>query len=239
MTKVNYRGLRIPVTPLGTKISTDNLFDPNEQVIFDFYEANRVRYRRALDIGANIGVHSVLMARLGWEVRAYEPDPKHFDLLLRTIQRHGVDFAATMAAVSDRDGAAEFVRVLDNTTSSHLSGTKQAYGPTELFPVDVVDCRPLFEWADFAKIDCEGHEAVLIAATTSEMWQHMDAVLEVGSAENAHVIYMHLRDIVPMWAQKIGWERVLTFADLPAHHREGSLFIGRSPPFPVGCEGYQ
>lgn len=231
MAEINYRGLDIPRTSLGGSITTDNLFDPNEQIIFDFYQHNKDRYRRALDIGANVGVHAILMARCGWQVRAFEPDPAHFNMLRKNVRSHGVEVDADFAAVSDRDGIAEFVRVVDNTTGSHLLGARASYGPTEQFKVRVVDCRPLFAWADFAKIDCEGHEAVLMRATAVETWQHMDALLEVGSAENALAIYDHLRGVVPMWAQKIGWRRVRSLVDVPAHHSEGSLFVGVDPPF--------
>lgn len=229
---INYRGLNIPRAPLGAKVTTDNLFDPNEQVIFDFYEVNCARYRRALDVGANIGVHSILMARLGWAVQAFEPDPNHYQALRRNVAEHGVYVKVRLAAVSDRDGEAPFVRLLDNTTGSHLRGAKEAYGPTERFTVRTVNCRPLFAWADFAKIDCEGHEDTLICTTDAGTWSHMDALLEVGSRVKARVIYNHLIDVVPMWAQRVGWRQVVDFADMPMRHQDGSLFIGRLPPWP-------
>lgn len=230
---MNYRGLSIQHAQLGRACTTDNLFDPNEQVIFDFYEANRSRYKRAVDIGANVGVHSILMARQGWEVKAYEPDPTHYQMLQQNLLTHGaLSVVTARAAVSDRDGRAEFVRVLGNTTGSHLAGAKQSYGPREHYDVRVMDCRLLFAWADFAKIDCEGHEAVLIDATSWKTWAHMDAMLEVGNAVNAQSIYIHLYPIVPMWAQKIGWKRVQRLKEMPERHQDGSLFIGREPPFP-------
>lgn len=231
---VNYRGLKIPRRQLGVDITTDNLFDPNEQVIFDFYEANRARYCRAVDIGANIGVHSIIMARLGWEVKAFEPDPAHFAMLLENVAAHGVNVAATEAAVSDCNGSTGFVRVLGNTTGSHLEGAKNSYGPRDYFGVQVVGCLPLFEWADFVKIDCEGHEAVLIAVTDYKIWMDTEALLEVGSADNACAIYEHLLDAVPLWAQKIGWRQVQRLDDMPVRHQDGSLFIGREPPFAGG-----
>lgn len=231
MTEINYRGLNIPRTPLGAAKTTDNLFDPNEQVVFDFYEYNRSRYRRALDVGANVGVHSILMARQGWQVRAYEPDPDHFDRLLRNVREHNAAVEAEQAAVSDRDGSMVFVRVLDNTTGSHLAGAKDSYGPRERFAVRTVDCRPLLAWADFAKIDCEGHEAALLLTTVPETWEGLDVLLEVGSEHAAAAIYTHLHGRAPMWAQKIGWQRVTGFLDMPTHHSHGSLFVGREPPF--------
>ncbi len=239
MNEINYRGLSIPRTRLGSAVTSDNLFDPNEQVIFDFYEANRGRYRRALDVGANIGVHSILMARQGWEVRAFEPDPHHYEILVQNVLTHAAPVVETVqAAVSDRAGSGTFVRVLGNTTSSHLAGVKAAYGPRERFDVALVDCRPLFAWADFAKIDCEGHEAALVRTTNTATWAHMDAMLEVGSAGNARVIYDHLMEHGgQMWAQKVNWARVWNIEDVPAHHSEGSMFVGRRPPFPDARAG--
>lgn len=229
----NYRGLIIPRVSLGGRITSDNLFDPNEQVIFDFYEANKGRYRRAVDIGANIGVHSILMARQGWEVRSYEPDPAHFEALVRNAAAHHVRVDAYRAAVSDCDGTASFVRVLNNLTGNHLFGAKESYGPRDTIVVDTLDCRPLFDWADFVKMDCEGHEAAIISALPESTWEKTDAMLEVGNPHCASVIYSKLRDVVPMWAQQIGWRRVLRLVDMPRRHQEGSLFIGARPPFEV------
>ena len=228
---INYRGLTIPCIPLGREITSDNLFDPNEQVIFDFYEANADRYCRAVDIGANIGVHSILMARQGWEVRAYEPDPAHFNALSRNIILHGAPVNAWRAAVSDHDGLVSFVLVLDNLTGNHILGAKDSYGPTDMITVQTVCCIPLFDWADFVKMDCEGYEAHIILALPARIWDSTDVMLEVGSSPNATAIYTHLRGVVPMWAQKIGWKRVVEFRDMPTNHREGSLFIGKQPPF--------
>lgn len=231
--EINYRGLSIPFAQLGERVTTDNLFDPNEQVIFDFYEANKARYRRAVDIGANVGVHSILMARCGWEVRAYEPDPAHFGMLLRNVFTHGADVWAVRAAVSDSDGTAGFVRVLGNTTASHIRGAREAHGALEYYDVKTVDVRPLLAWADFVKVDCEGHEATLVEVAPTDAWRRTDVLLEVGSSDAARRIYDHLRWVVPMWAQKIRWGRVLTFLDMPTHHSQGSLFVGARPPFPV------
>ena len=154
---INYRGLNIPFVSFGA-VTSDDLFCDNEQVIFDFYTANKDRYHRALDIGANIGVHSILMARQGWDVKAFEPDLSHFNKCVVNVGDHGYldNCIVYCRAVSDHNGTETFVRVKGNTTGSHLKGDKQSYGELEEFEVNVVDCRPLFDWADFAKIDCEG-----------------------------------------------------------------------------------
>ena len=228
---INYRGLNIPRVSFGA-VSSDDLFGALDQGVFDFYEANANRYRRALDIGANIGVHSILMAKQGWDVRSYEPDPDHVRHALDNFVAHKVARGRLgTLAVSDYDGMETFVRVKGNTTGSHLKGDKQPYGELEEFDVQVVDCRPLFAWADFAKIDCEGHEARLLLTVRPE--NTCEFMVEVGNKANAEAIYEHfMRMDVPMWTQKTNWHDVRTIHDMPQHHSEGGLFIGRERPFP-------
>ena len=240
--KPNYRGLNIPFINFGGGVTTDSLFCENEQIIFEFYAKNKDRYRRALDIGANIGVHSILMARQGWDVHAYEPDygdgpwpDGHYDHLEMNIKTNGVksNVLPFNVAVSDQKGVKIFVRVKGNTTGSHLKGDKQTYGELEEFDVPVVDCRPLFDWADFAKIDCEGHEARILLTVTPAQAERVDFMVEVGSKKNAELIYVHFAKLpTKLWSQKNDWQPVKNFEDMPIHHSEGSLFIGREAPWP-------
>ena len=74
--------LVFPYHTMGA-IDSLNLFDLDELIIFSFYWLNCKRYRRVLDIGANIGLHSIILSKCGFEVCAYEPDPQHFEILQR------------------------------------------------------------------------------------------------------------------------------------------------------------
>ena len=128
--------LVFPFTQMGA-ISSLDLFGLDELIIFSFYWSNRGKYRRVLDLGANIGLHSIVLSRCGFEVRSYEPDPTHFDLLQRNLANNACSSVTpTRAAVSLADGTATFTRVLGNTTGSHLTGAKPSvYGDVEQFPV--------------------------------------------------------------------------------------------------------
>ena len=127
----------------------------------------------------------------------------------------------------------EFVRVKGNTTGSHLEGSKNSYGEKEHFTVTVRAAGPLFEWADLAKIDAEGHEKDLLRITTPELMQTLDIMVEIGNAENAQAVFDHFQAIgIGMYAQKCGWGRVQKLADVPTSHREGSLFISAKPAMP-------
>ena len=223
--------ITLPYTKMGAVDSLD-LFGVDELIIFAFYAANRDRYRRAADIGANLGLHSIMMGRLGWSVTAYEPDPHHAELLQKHLTLNAVDSVVLrQAAVSDQSGQLEFVRVLGNTTSSHLAGAKDnAYGELERFPVKVESIADIMPTVDFVKMDAEGQERTIILGTTAEHWSGTDMMVEVGTPENAEAIHAHLRELkLNAFAQKLGWARVEPLADMPTSYREGSLFITARP----------
>lgn len=219
--------LTFPYVGMGA-VDSLSLFDLDELILFSFYWRNRNRYRRALDVGANIGLHSIVMSRCGFEVRSYEPDPTHFSLLQRNLALNACARVAPVnAAVSRGAGTLEFVRVLGNTTGSHLAGAKPSpYGELERFPVRVEAIRPLLEWADLIKMDVEGHEAEILLGSTREDWLATDGMVEIGSAANARAVFDHFRSLgVNMFAQKRDWSLVEDLAAMPTSYRDGSLFI--------------
>jgi FkbM family methyltransferase len=226
--------IEFPYHKMGAVNSLD-LFGLDELIIFSFYWANRNRYRRAADIGANLGLHSILMGKCGWQVSAYEPDPKHAALLRRNLDFNGSTTVELFeAAVSDKPGTLEFVRVLGNTTSSHLSGAKcSAYGELEKFPVRVESIAVIMPTVDFVKMDAEGQEKIIILGTTAEHWQHTDMMVEIGTADNARAIFEHIQNLgVRCFAQKLGWLEVKSLGDMPTHYKEGSLFISMKTSMP-------
>jgi FkbM family methyltransferase len=223
----------LPYTKMGTIDSID-LFGLDELIIFAFYRANRNRYRHVLDVGANLGLHSIIMSRCGFSIKAFEPDPWHFGILAENLKANeAVSVQPEQAAVSTVDGEAQFVRVLGNTTGSHLAGAKNSYGEKESFTVPTRAVAALFSWADFAKLDVEGHEKQLLLSLTASEMQHLDIMVEIGNAQNASAVFEHLRHIgVGMFAQKIGWRRVGSLSEVPTSHREGSLFISAKAEMP-------
>ena len=225
--------LALPYTKMGAIDSID-LFGLDELIIFSFYHANHGRYRRVIDIGANLGMHSLVLSRCGFEVKCFEPDPWHYSLLVKNLSANGAASVTPYpAAISTADGEAQFVRVLGNTTGSHLAGAKDSYGEKEYFSVTTIAIRPLLEWADLAKIDVEGHEKALLLAATKEIMATTDIMVEVSSPESAVAIFDHFTAMgVRLFAQKIGWQPAKSAADLPTSHREGSLFLSTKPVMP-------
>lgn len=87
----------IPNVSLGV-ISSFDLFGLDEIILFSFYASNRQKYKRIADLGANIGVHSLVLGKLGFHVDAYEPDPEHTSVAKKLLgQLWGGGLNATLA----------------------------------------------------------------------------------------------------------------------------------------------
>jgi FkbM family methyltransferase len=219
--------LVFPYHKMGA-VDSLNLFDLDELIIFSFYWISRKRYRRVLDIGANIGLHSIILTKCGFEVHAYEPDPQNFKILQRNLAlNHCSNVQPFNAAVSSKTGEMEFIRVLGNLTGSHLAGSKaNPYGALEKFPVKVEAIEPLISWADLIKLDAEGHEREILLSTNRDHWLSTDAFVEVENDGNAVSIFEHFKKLgINLFSQKTDWKLVLDLEDVPKSYREGSLFV--------------
>lgn len=209
-------------------IDSLNLFDVDELILFSYYYANKNIYKNVLDIGANIGLHSIILGKCGYHVRAFEPDPVHFNKLSENILANdSTNVEIYNVAVSSCFGKMEFVRVLGNTTGSHIAGSKlDPYGELEKIMVEVVPIREHLRWADLIKLDAEGHEKEIIGATDPGDWEGKDAVVEITYRENAEYIFNFFKGSdVKLFSQKTNWELVRGIDDMPFSHHDGSLFL--------------
>ena len=228
--------LIFPYREMGAVTSLD-LFGLDELILFSIYLANREKYRRFADLGANLGLHSLVAGRLGWQVTAFEPDPSTFALLEKNLEQNSVAARAVQKAVGAEAGDRVFTRVLGNLTGSHLSGAKEhTHGELELFSVVVQAFTQVMAEHDFLKIDVEGAEAELVCSTTATDWLGTDAVLEIGSESNATVIFEHFESLggLSVFSQKRGWGLVQEVSHLPFSHREGSVFVTAGTHGPFG-----
>lgn len=229
-----YGNIKLPFYKMGA-ITTLDLFGLDELIIFSFYWINRKIYKNSVDIGANLGLHSILMSRCGWDVTCYEPDPIHVKLLRRNLDLNNIkNTQVKEEAVSDNKGTLEFIRVLGNTTGSHIAGAKtKPYGELERFPVKVEAIGEIMKKADLIKLDAEGQEKIILLATNSEQWDLTDMILEVGSQENAIEIFNHMTQIgVNLFSQKLNWGKVNSIDGMPSTYKQGSLFLSKKATMP-------
>jgi FkbM family methyltransferase len=218
--------ISLPYFKMGAIDSLD-LFGLDEMIIFAYYYNNRNKYKKVSDLGANIGLHSIIMSKAGYQVEAYEPDPTHIEMIGENFKLNSVGLVnLNQVAVSDVDQKTKFVRVLGNTTSSHIAGAKDnAYGDLETYDVDVVSAKGIFKNSDFIKMDVEGEEVKIILSSIKEDWKNLDMIMEV-SEKTRGAIFNHLNSLgVNMFSQKQAWRKVEVVDDMPANYKEGSLFV--------------
>ena len=219
--------LHFPYREMGA-INTIHLFGLDELIIFSYYWANKSRYKNVADLGANIGLHSLIMDRCGFSINSFEPDPIHVGVFQENIVNNkSVNITINQKAISDKSGTMDFIRVLGNTTGSHLAGAKEdPYGELETFSVETSDINAVLLNNDFVKMDIEGQEATAILSTKKNTWANVEMILEVGTEKNAKIIFQYLNEInVNMFSQKTGWNKVSNLAEIPTSYKEGSLFL--------------
>lgn len=126
------------------------------------------RRRAALDVGANKGVWSHVLARHCPQVFAFEPNPKPFAVLRRCA---AANVKARQIAASDADGSAEF-RIprgrkgysnQRGSLNAGITGTDFGAIQVEARRLDGLDLPPV----GFIKIDVEGHEAEVLAGAAA------------------------------------------------------------------------
>ncbi len=118
----------------------------------------------AVDIGANKGVYSHLLARVCQSVEAFEPNPKIYRILTRTLPRNVV---AHQVALSDRVGTAELIVPLTSGGFSNQTASLNPRKRNDGAGVVRVAQRTLdsygFNNVGFIKIDVEGYEPAVLA----------------------------------------------------------------------------
>ncbi|WP_076416962.1 FkbM family methyltransferase [Colwellia sp. UCD-KL20] len=225
-----YENIIFPYQAMGN-ISSINLFELDELIIFAFYWHNKARYKNVLDLGANLGLHSILLSKCGYKVNAFEPVPLHYQALKENIKNNCCKNITThQAAVSTHTNGTEFLLVKGNTTGSHIVGSKKnPYGELETLKVNTVTFNSIVENIDLIKMDVEGHESTIILESPPTMWENTDLMLSIHDQENAQLIFDYFNQHnIPMYSQKLNWGKVEKIEDMIVTHHDGSLFISKT-----------
>ena len=122
---------------------------------------------RVADLGANVGVFSVLAASRGARVTAVEPSAETFAWLERNAAPFGVECRrAAVVGRAPESGEVDLARDARGDTANHLAGLRpdDADAQGERVPA-VAFSELLAEGYDLVKLDVEGAEFELLAGT--------------------------------------------------------------------------
>lgn len=149
-----------PATDIGGALFYSGEFERKElRLCKKYISANSV----VLDIGANIGLHSISFSEMASQglVVSFEPSLETFELLLRNIKGKS-NISPLNLAISDSGGLVDFYQASDNAYSSLVdTQRKSIVGVTKVACMkvdDVVEGLGLRR-VDFVKIDVEGLES--------------------------------------------------------------------------------
>ena len=127
-------------------------YEPTETEIV---KSNVKKNDIAVDIGANVGYYTLLMAKNEANVFSYEPEPQNFELLKKNVRLNDLSTNVKLynKAVSNFNGNSKLA-LAEHTTGQHKLGTNR-FG-NETINVEVIKLE--LDKIDFAKIDVEGDE---------------------------------------------------------------------------------
>lgn len=178
-----YDGIKIHVNPKSF-IEWVILFKGNyEQYTTDIIKKYFIAGGTFVDVGANIGVHTLIAARIG-KVIAFEPVPANVERLKQNIELNGfTNIIIRQAVVSDSSGVVTLHVVDDSNKSAtiyDLSDRKQHSLRSEAITLD----EELKEQrVDFIKIDTDGNDRnVLMGAKEIIRKNHPIIIFEDSEA---------------------------------------------------------
>lgn len=130
-----------------------------------------------LDVGANVGVYTLFLAKLvgaAGEVLACEPEPGNLERLRRNVERNRLEQVTIIpAAVGAEPGTAEFAAGLDSVGHVVTAGTSpEATSPEANLisvPLTTVDALCSGRTPIFAKVDVEGFEEDVLRGAEEQM----------------------------------------------------------------------
>jgi FkbM family methyltransferase len=151
----------------------------------------------AIDVGANLGVYSLPLARLvgptGHEF-AYEPGTETRKLLERSRELNaGVNLHILPFALSDRDREGRLV--FGGSSELNALGDSGAGETVHITSLDTEDAARSWSSPDFIKIDAEGEEERILAGGRSFFSRHSPLIMFEIKAGNK--VNEQLRTLFP------------------------------------------
>jgi FkbM family methyltransferase len=231
--KINFffcNDISIINSKLGNLYTAD-LFNFDEIIIFLFYFLNKYKYKKAIDIGANVGLHSIILGKLKYNTLSFEPDPKTFQITKKNIKINKLKNVKLFnCAISNIKKIATFTRIKNNLTGSHISGAKnKVYGPIDIIKVKTKNLNQFINTEKtLVKIDAEGHEAEIMNSLKQENISRADFLIECNNIENSKIIFnLVKKNKLRCYSQKNNWKICTSITNLPKNYKEGTIFISK------------
>jgi FkbM family methyltransferase len=184
----------------------------------------------AIDVGANLGLYSILMARRGARVTAFEPSPRARGVLLSNLELNRVQHYVRVEAAALSDFSGEAWLTVSFEASNHLLADPSSHDVT---PVTV---KRLDDYLDvlgldgmsslsYIKIDVEGHDLSVLRGAESiiklarptisvEVWNGGDEIRE-WFRERDYSIFLYDPARYDLWSVPATYRKQANFLAIP------------------------
>ena len=179
-TPVDLGGYQILVQKLDTDFATAILDTGRyEEHVREAIREHAREGQVCLDVGANVGVLTFLLARLvgpGGRVIAVEPNPDNLQLLYRGIVLNSLSNVEVLPfAASD---VRTIVTLAGGTSNSHLIGARAPVDRGHFVQTAILDeVLASLDRLDLVKMDIEGHEPAALRGLSSLIRRHRPALV--------------------------------------------------------------
>jgi len=171
---------------IGSTIAIDGIYEIRELDLIKQFLLERhsdVLKGTCLDIGANIGNHSVYFSKLFSEVRSFEPNPQPFKLLKINTEKYE-NILISNFGLSDQRCSASFFTSKSNIGGSSLYGEGGDEIQVQLEVIDELDFNK--QGVSFVKMDVEGNELQVLEGGENFFRKHSPIV---AFEQHAHEFY--------------------------------------------------
>ncbi|MEM5473909.1 FkbM family methyltransferase [Hoeflea sp. AS60] len=181
---------------ISQKIMIDGLFEKRELLAFQHFVRHRnVDLATCLDVGANIGNHSLFFARMFKKVVSFEPNDRTFRLL-----KFNSELADNVVVVNYglSNRTAELPAIVDDF---NIGGARIADGetPNLLFNVVALDsflAENPENKISFIKIDVEGHELEALEGAAQTLRAHRPLLAMEMRARKHRQKFLDVLDLI-------------------------------------------
>ncbi|MCP4024478.1 MAG: FkbM family methyltransferase [Desulfobacteraceae bacterium] len=222
-------GLNWPCISVGNLNSYD-LFGMNGFLHYSYLYEHRDRYKVIFDIGANIGLDSIVFEKFGYKVFAFEPDPDSVALCRKHMAlNNSRNIEVIDKALSDKKGEEHFIRVKGNLTASHIKGSREYYGDADFLTVKTITLDDIGVIPDIVKINIEGFETRLVPSIPVEMVEKSDFFISLHGEAARKVIYNFFTGHdANIFCQNLGWRKAQNIEEIPVSNKEGYIFVSKN-----------
>ena len=188
-------------------------------------------YRSFWDVGAHQGIDTCVISSLypNSSIYSFEPDPLSVDWFRRIVILNCFSNVEVVnAGLSPTDSVATFTRVMGNTMASHISGSRSSHGEIEELSVPLVSHHN-FPKPDFAKINIEGYEKILVPSFSADFAETTPMSIEIHSPDDMSVVFEFAKTHgLSIYTQSSGFRRQTSLSSMPVSNKEGYVFLSKN-----------